>query len=88
MDPLDELSTILSAYIDRRDNFKKTTVFDINRRPDGSITQISQFSNMVNDFHLQLFGVLPRQLTLAQVEALSELVNSHLNWMRNMGKIT
>lgn len=75
----DDIKAILSAYIDRRDNAKKSSPFYVAGNQERMT--IPQFSAMVNNFHQQLFAHFPA-MNLAEMEALSELVNSRLNWMR------
>lgn len=74
------ISTILSNYINQRDNFKKS-VFNAGHGTMGSMVT---FNTMVNSYHQQLFSALPN-MNLAEMEAFAELANSRLNYMR-MGR--
>ena len=74
-----DIRPILSSFIDRRDNAKKSDSTLI--LPGGTFNQMSRFSQMIDQYHMELFGVLGNY-NLTEMEALSELVNSRLNWMR------
>lgn len=74
------ISETLSAYINQRDNFKKT-VFNAGH---GTLGQMVTFNDMVNRYHQRLFAALP-VMNLAEIEAFSELCHSRLNYMR-MGR--
>lgn len=71
------ISSILSAYIQQRDNFR-TNVF---HQGHGTMGQMATFNTMVNSYHRQLFAALPA-MNLAELEAFAELAHSRLNFIR------
>lgn len=77
----DEIKTVLSGYINERDNAKKSSPFYIAGENTSSLAVISRFNGMVNSYHMRLAEHLPT-LNIGEMEALSELINSRLNWMR------
>lgn len=78
---MEALPSILSAYINERDNAKKSSPYYMAGN-ENSLTVISRFSGMINAYAAQIAGELP-PLNLAEWEALSELVNSRLNFIRS-----
>lgn len=72
------IKSVLSNYIEARENLQRGTLIVAGQGPLG---RTSQFSRMVDVHHMALGEYLPT-LNLAEMEALSELVNSRLAWMR------
>ena len=68
------ITNVLSGYIGMRDKFRTS--------PERNIRVISQFNDMVNAAHMELFGALPN-MNLAELEAFAELANSRLSWVRS-----
>lgn len=71
-----DIHAILSSYIEARDNARKNTnnLFVASTNP---YARMDHFNRMVNAHHAMLFEKFPT-LNLAELEALSELVNSRL----------
>lgn len=75
-----QLPEILSSYITRRDSFRAGGVFRVFEGT--SVSQLREFTGLVDANAAMVADCLP-DLTIAQYEALSELVSSRLNYMRN-----
>lgn len=83
MSELADLKALLSAYIEQRDNLAKRSqspLYVAGDRPN-SLQRIEQFNSMLKSYSGQLAGILP-PLGIAELEALSELVNSRLGDVR------
>jgi hypothetical protein len=77
-----DILRILSGYINERDNAKKSSPF-YEAGSENSLRTIARFSNMINGYAAQLAAELPL-MNLAELEAMSELINSRLNYVRTI----
>jgi hypothetical protein len=79
MSDLDKMRNVLSSYIEARTAVitQNSSVFFV----PNSTKELTQFDNMVNAHHAMLAEYLPA-MNLTELEALSELINSRLAYIR------
>jgi hypothetical protein len=76
---MDDILTILSAYIYRRDNAKKKSPFYI--AGNTGVQTMMQFSEMINAHHMQIAEYLP-PMNVAAMEWFVRELDERLRWMR------